>query len=137
MTKFAQEQWIFCCSLRSQLRSLLAGAEYLVASLLFLRLLGKVRHLVNRLWKPLGLSSELKGSQQITQYVGLHEVNFLNWTFIFVWYMARLVVKSGHSKTCVLMRLDYVLNNMDTIPNSSTLNIPISERGKLLNSFML
>ena len=108
-----------------------------MASLLFLRLLGKVRHLVNRLWKPLGLSSELKGSQQITQYVGLHEVNFLNWTFIFVWYMARLVVKSGHSKTCVLMRLDYVLNNMDTIPNSSTLNIPISERGKLLNSFML
>ena len=49
---------------------------------------------------------------------GPYVVTLLDWTFMFEWYMTRLVVKNNHEKkTHVTMQLDYVFRLLDTYFN--------------------
>lgn len=69
----------FCCSPKCQPQSLLAGVEYLVAFLPFLRVLGKVGDFVCHLWILYAFQVSSKDVNEL-QYVGLMRSLFLSRT---------------------------------------------------------
>ena len=55
-------------------------------------------------------------------------VTLFDWTSIFEWYMARFVVKNGHSKDTCYDEIGLRAQNLATIPSSKS-NITIGSEG--------